>query len=262
MNQANCGLNPTPGDEKNEETRAAIEHSNVYSIKSLFPDGTSEASVMILRRVARFTVNEMRFRRLYRKYRKHTMIPETLYTGNLHVAARVATIQGTIVECGTWRGGMIAGIADVLGSSRHYYLCDSFQGLPPAKEIDGPEALAWQANPSGLTYHNNCTASVDEARSAMAMFPAKNYTILKGWFEETLPTFPPGPIALLRIDADWYDSTKCILENLAMRVVPRGFIVIDDYHDWEGCTLAVNEFAARYKWKIRQNHHGVCYIAM
>jgi O-methyltransferase len=217
---------------------------------------------MILRRVARFTVNEMRFRRLYRKYRKYTMIPETLYSGNLHVAARVATIQGTIVECGTWRGGMIAGIADVLGSSRHYYLCDSFQGLPPAKEIDGPEALAWQANPSGSTYHNNCTASVDEARSAMAMSPAKDYTILEGWFEETLPTFPPGSIALLRIDADWYDSTKCVLENLAMRVVRGGFIVIDDYHDWEGCTLAVNEFAARYKWKIRQNHHGVCYVAM
>ena len=217
---------------------------------------------MILRRVARFTVNELRFRRLRRKYRKYTMIPEPLYSGNLHVAARVAAIPGSIVECGTWRGGMIAGIADVLGSKRHYYLCDSFQGLPPAKEIDGPDARAWQANPSGPTCNNNCTASVDEARSAMAMSPAKDYTILEGWFEETLPTFPPGPIALLRIDADWYDSTKCILENLALRVVPRGFIVIDDYHDWEGCTLAVNEFAARYKWKIRQNHHGVCYVAM
>ena len=132
------------------------------------------------------------------------MVPETLYSGNLHLAASVATIAGSIVECGTWRGGMIAGIADVLGSRRCYYLCDSFQELPPAKEIDGAAARAWQADTSGPSYDNNCTASVEEARSAMAMSSAKDYTILKGWFEETLPKFPPGPIALLQMDADWY----------------------------------------------------------
>jgi O-methyltransferase len=217
---------------------------------------------MKLPRAAQFALNEWRFRRLYRKYRQYTMIQETLYAGNLHLAAKVAAVPGIIVECGTWRGGMIAGIADVLGSTRDYYLCDSFQGLPPAKEIDGPDAIAWQANPSGPTCNNNCTASADEARAAMAMSSAKHYTLVQGWFEETLPKLPPGPIALLRLDADWYDSTKCILETLALRVVPRGFILIDDYYDWEGCTVAVNEFAARHRWKIRQNHHGVCYVAM
>lgn len=154
-------------------------------------------------RLTRFSLDELRFRRLHRKYRHYTMIQRTRFTGNLHLAARAANVPGSIVECGTWRGGMIAGIAEVLGSARKYYLCDSFQGLPPAKEIDGVEALAWQANTTGPIYHNNCTASVEEARAAMAMSGAKDYVILEGWFEDTLPKFPPGPVALLRLDGDW-----------------------------------------------------------
>jgi O-methyltransferase len=188
------------------------------------------------------------------------MIPGTLYADNLHLATKVAAIEGIVVECGTWRGGMIAGIADVLGSRRCYYLCDSFEGLPPAKEIDGAAAQAWQPNVTCPGYYNNCTASEEDARSAMSMSSARDYQIVKGWFEETLPKFPPRPIALLRMDADWYDSTKCILDNLATRMVSGGLIIIDDYYTWEGCTVAVNEFAARNKWRIRQSLHGVCYV--
>jgi hypothetical protein len=63
------------------------------------------------------------------------------------------------------------------------------------------------------------------------------------------------------VDADRYDSTKCVLGNLAERVFCGGLIVIDNYYTWEGCTIAVNEFAARNKRRIRQNPlHGVCYI--
>jgi O-methyltransferase len=215
-----------------------------------------------IQRVARMVANEWHFRNLYQKYRKYTMIPEAgLYAGNLHLATKVAGVKGVIVECGTWRGGMIAGIADVLGSVRCYYLCDSFQGLPLAKEIDGAAAKAWQDDTTSPTYYDNCTASEEDARSAISMSPAKDYKIVKGWFEDTLPNLPERPIALLRMDADWYDSTKCILDNLAGRVVPGGLIVIDDYYTWEGCTVAVNEFAARNKWQIRQSR-GVCYVAV
>jgi O-methyltransferase len=188
------------------------------------------------------------------------MIAEAVYFDNLHLAARVAGIPGCIVECGTWRGGMLAGIAEVLGSERRYYLCDSFQGLPLAQEIDGPAARAWQADTAGPWYYDNCTASEEDARSAMSMSRAKDYKIVKGWFEQTLPAFPPESIALLRLDADWYESTKCILENLADRVVRGGLIIVDDYYTWEGCTLAVNEFATLNKWQIRQTRRGVCYV--
>jgi len=217
-------------------------------------------SKSLTQRVVKLAVNEVRFRRVYQKYKHYTMVPEEAYAGNLHLAAKVKDIEGCIVECGTWRGGMIAGIADVLGSRRSYYLCDSFEGLPPAKEVDGAAAQLWQADIASQGYHNNCTASEEEARAAMAMSSAKDYQLVKGWFDQTLPKLPKQPIALLRMDADWYDSTKCILDNLADRVVRGGLIVIDDYYTWEGCTLAVNEFAARSKGQIKQNHHGVCYV--
>ena len=203
-----------------------------------------------------------RYRAIYRKYKEFTMIPESTYVGNLRLAAKAAEIQGSIVECGTWRGGMIAGIADVLGPGRRYYLFDSFEGLPPAKEIDGPAALAWQANTKGPDYFDNCAATEQEARAAMSLSGAKDYQIVKGWFHETLPRASMAqPIALLRMDGDWYESTKCILDNLAPSVARGGLIIVDDYYLWDGCTQAVNEAAAMRKWRIQQ-YDGICYIVV
>jgi O-methyltransferase len=189
------------------------------------------------------------------------MIRGPVYIDNLRLAAWVLTTPGCIVECGTWRGGMIAGIADLLGSGRSYYLYDSFQGLPPATEIDGELARRWQADTASPTYYNNCAASEEEARTAMSRSAAKTYRIVKGWFEETLPKERPSePIALLRMDADWYESTKCILDNLIPRMAPGGMVIVDDYYAWEGCTAAVNEFVAARKWQIRQSKRGVCFM--
>jgi O-methyltransferase len=218
---------------------------------------------MLARIAQRFRIRkeETWLRETFRKYRDFTMIPEEIFIDNLRLASTIKNISGEIVECGTWRGGMIAGIADVLGAGRHYHLFDSFEGLPPAREIDGAAALAWQRNTSGPVYHNNCRASEDEARHAMSMSAARNYTLVKGWFDETLPRANVGPIALLRMDADWYDSTKAILENIAPSVVPGGLIVIDDYYTWDGCTRAVNESATQRNWMIRQySRTGVCHI--
>jgi O-methyltransferase len=211
----------------------------------------------------RIAKEESRLRKTFWKYREFTMVPEDIYTANLRLASRVKSVPGSIVECGTWRGGMIAGIADVLGPSRHYCLFDSFEGLPPAREIDGVAALAWQKNTSSPGYYNNCRASEQEARQVMSMSRATNYTLVKGWFNETLPRADLGPIALLRMDADWYDSSKAILDNLAACVVPGGLILVDDYYTWEGCTRAVNEHAAARNWMIRQDERGaVCYIVV
>ena len=211
-----------------------------------------------------FATDELRFRKIFQKYKSFTMVPEREYVENLRLAKHVIDIGGSIVECGTWRGGMIAGIADVLGSSRKYYLFDSFQGLPPAKDIDGPAALEWQSSKTSPDYHDNCTASEEEARTAMSMSVARDYQIIKGWFDETLPTMNlQEPIALLRMDADWYESTKCILDHLASFVGPGGMIIVDDYFTWESCAQAVNEFAATRRWRIRQApHRDVCFIVI
>ena len=101
-----------------------------------------------------------------------------------------------------------------------------------------------------------------EAQRAMSISSAKDYQFVKGWFEETLPELSVEPIALLRLDADWYASTKCILESLAERVVSRGLILVDDYYTWEGCSVAINEFAARKRWQIQQSGRGICYLTV
>ncbi len=212
-------------------------------------------------KLVRTARDELHFRKTFRKYRQFTMIPENIYTGNLYLVAKVRNIPGAIVECGTWRGGMIAGIADVLGAGRRYFLFDSYEGMPPAKEIDGEAALAWERDISSPHYYDNCRASEDEAKQAMSMSAATDYAIVKGWFSETLPSASVGPIAVLRMDADWYDSTKSILDNLAHCVVPGGVIIVDDYYTFEGCARAVNEYSAARSWMIRQYPRGrICYI--
>jgi hypothetical protein len=175
------------------------------------------------------------------------MLGRTNYVMNLLLVHRyVVNVPGCIVECGVWRGGVIAGIADVLGANREYYLFDSFEGLPPAKEIDGRAANSWQADKSSPGYYNNCTASEEEARGVMNLSAAVRYTLVKGWFEETLLRFkPPCPIALLRLDADWYDSTRLCLENLYPYLADDGLIIVDDYGPWDGCARAVHEFLCR-----------------
>jgi hypothetical protein len=122
----------------------------------------------LLKSGLRFTIHELGYRSIARKYRGRTMVPATAFVANLRLAALVRNIPGDIVECGTWRGGMSAGMADVLGPDRHYRLFDSYEGMPAAQPIDGAAAMAWEKNTSAPEYHNKCRASEAEARQSMA----------------------------------------------------------------------------------------------
>lgn len=191
------------------------------------------------------------------------MIPASAYVSNLVLVKEVAQVPGAVVECGTWKGGMIAGIAKMLGKEREYFLFDSFEGLPPVQPIDGSAARQWQSNTDDPGYHDNCTASEADAFAAMAIAAVPRVRIAKGWFENTLPVaeFPTG-IAILRMDADWYSSTMQVLESLFPAVNVGGLILIDDYYTWEGCSKAVHDYLSKNQRpeKIR-NLGGVCYIS-
>jgi O-methyltransferase len=182
----------------------------------------------------------------YERFREFTMIRREVYADNLELAKRIVKVPGCIVECGVWRGGMIAGMAALLGGHRHYYLFDSFEGLPPAKEIDGKDALNWQWDVSSPNYYDNCKAPEHFAEEAMKLAGAPSFELVKGWFEKTLPGKNFGePIALLRLDADWYDSTMVCLEHLFEKVAPGGLIMLDDYYTWDGCSRALHDFLSR-----------------
>ena len=173
---------------------------------------TFKAHLSVLRREVRA---EVTYSAVYAKYREYTMIPKGTYINNLTLIDTHRAVSGCVVECGVWRGGMIAGIAELLGPDRQYVLFDSFEGLPPAKEIDGPAALAWQADTTKPTYYDNCSAPSSYATHAIRLAGARNVSVHSGWFKDTLPGYaPPAPIAILRLDGDWYDSTMVCLQAL------------------------------------------------
>lgn len=126
------------------------------------------------------------------------------------------------------------------GPDRLVWGFDSFEGMPPLSEEDegsgeffvgiqcsgpeGEEAVATTFNALGL--------AMDNVR------------LVKGWFEESVPARVDeiGEIAILRLDNDWYRSTRFCLETLHDRVKPGGAVIIDDYFDFTGCRRAVDEF--------------------
>ena len=161
-------------------------------------------------------------------------------------------IPGDFVECGVWRGGASFFIAELLRQAgvadRKVWLFDSYEGLPPPEEIDGPAAMAYAKNTGGSWYVDNCRASLEQVQRIGRDLGLASYTeFVKGWFEQTLPTHRArvGPIALLRIDCDWYSSVRCCLDNLYDQVVDRGFVILDDYYTWDGCAIAVHEFLGK-----------------
>ena len=202
------------------------------------------------------------FDAIYQRLQKHTMVPRECFLTNLYLAQSVGSIEGGVIECGVWKGGMIAGIASILGPKRKYYLFDSFEGLPPAQKIDGTAAIEWQQNKTASTYFDNCRAGRETATEAMNLAKVPDFELVVGWFDTTVPAYKHGaPIALLRLDGDWYDSTTICLENLFHRVAPAGIVIIDDYHTWDGCSRAVHDFLSKHSATERIDClNGVCFI--
>jgi hypothetical protein len=166
-------------------------------------------------------------------------------------------MEGCIVECGVWRGGCAAIMAWVVRrfrSKRKIWLLDSFMGLPEPTEKDGEMARRAVGNErmqGRLRSIDICVASRNDVIrifSSLKLY-ANNIIIKEGWFQDTLPKLRDkiGPIAILRLDCDWYESTKCCLENLYQNVVPMGYIILDDYGHWQGCKKATDEFLMKEK---------------
>jgi O-methyltransferase len=198
---------------------------------------------------------------IYRRYRDFTMISPFTFARNLALCAAKAPASGCIVECGVWRGGMSAAMADMLPGRLHL-LFDSFEGLPSVQDIDGEKAALWQKNVSSPGYLDNCRAERSYAERAMRMSAAKHSKLVEGWFSDTLDGFTPEePIAVLRLDGDWYESTMQCLTALFPHVVPGGLIIIDDYFTWDGCSRAVHDYLSRTQALERiEGRDGVCFM--
>jgi hypothetical protein len=170
-----------------------------------------------------------------------------------YVAAR--RIPGDIVECGVWRGGSAMVMARTLRESgdtgRTIHLFDTFAGMtspgPQDRRYDGTTAAKLLEQDQNRTTSGYwCVADERDVRHNMAAcdYPADRIRLVAGDVEKTIPAEAPGHIALLRLDTDWYDSTRHELAELYHRVSPGGVVIIDDYGHWQGSRRAVDEFLA------------------
>lgn len=167
-------------------------------------------------------------------------------------------IAGDVVECGVWRGGssMAAALTllDLGERRRHLHLYDTFEGMSaPTDEdvaIDGAAAKAqFRDRRLGEDSSDWCLAPLDEVRQNLAStgYPPELVHFVKGKVEDTMPArMPAGAIALLRLDTDWYESTRHELVHLYPRLVRGGVLIVDDYGHWAGARKAVDEYFAAH----------------
>lgn len=155
-------------------------------------------------------------------------------------------IEGDVVECGVWRGGNII-LARKLSPDRACWLYDTFEGMTmPSAENDGHDLVEryLRNRTSGDPW---CSAGIDDVKGIFRVAEVLDETMLRfvaGDVVETLKWSEnlPERIALLRLDTDWYASTKAELDVLYPLLVPGGVLIVDDYGHWSGCRKAVDEY--------------------
>jgi len=161
-------------------------------------------------------------------------------------------VPGAFVECGVWRGGsaIVMGVAARKANPvPPLHLFDSFEGLPEPDANDGVQAAKYSDGKAGgkLVSIAKCDASLEYVKSALfghaGLSPA-DVVFHQGWFQNTLPAEAKsiGPISVLRLDGDWYASTKICLEHLYPLLSRDGIVILDDYFLWEGCKKATEEY--------------------
>lgn len=169
-------------------------------------------------------------------------------------------VPGAFVECGVWKGGsMLATILTLQAEGvddRDVYLFDTFTGMtaPTERDVsrfDPPAEQTWNraAQTSERPWAELFEAAGFDERSVCATLEATGYRpdrvhLVAGDVEETLPASAPEQVALLRLDTDWYESTRHELVHLYPRVPYGGVLIVDDYGHWQGCREAVDEYFA------------------
>lgn len=190
---------------------------------------------------ARDTCFPGEFAQLHNLVRPYTMCTYARLRGLCRAVQYVVTnnIPGDIVECGAARGGSAAlmGLTlKKLEANRILWIFDTFEGLPPPTSADPDYEVAKQ-------YTGSCRGELHEVENLFSRFEIlRSVKFIKGLFQVTIPTSSLERIAVLHIDADWYESVKVCLDHLYARVSSGGVIQIDDYGDWAGARRATLEF--------------------
>ena len=211
-------------------------------------------------------------RRLWDQVSPYTMTSKER-VASLEAATRYIAghgIAGDFVECGVAAGGsvmaMMLTLLDMGERDRRIWLFDTFEGMPEPTEYD----VGRYGTPARKTYDKRLkdgvstwiNFSLDTVRDnvSRAGYPAEHVRFVQGKVEETLPEQGPESVALLRLDTDWYESTKAEMAILFPRLAVGGAVIIDDYFRWRGSRKAVDEYVAANDIRIfwsRIDEHSV-----
>jgi len=138
-------------------------------------------------------------------------------------------------------------LANARNADRDLYLFDTYEGITKPTAVDGQHARTTWSERQTASHNTWAYAGLKEVRTNIAStgYPTDRVHYIVGKVEETVPSSAPDSIAILRLDTDWYESTRHELEHLVDRVSPGGVLIIDDYGHWQGARRAVDEFLAR-----------------
>jgi O-methyltransferase len=192
------------------------------------------------------------FTRIFEEAREYTMTGKeamfALYEAVRYVCSR--KIPGDFVECGVWRGGsaLVAALTmRELGDQRPLHLYDTFEGMtaPTGADVDYEGGRAADYIDQYADETGWCYAGEDDVRHVFDSRGLGEWVrLVKGDVLQTLQAERPSTISLLRLDTDWYESTKLELELLYPAISPGGVLIVDDYGHWEGARTAVEEYFA------------------
>ena len=214
-----------------------------------FPTDFDDDHIEIIRSVKSYTMTSNE--RLY-----------TLIEGVKHIIQ--GNVPGDIVECGVWRGGSMMAIAHTLTRLNHseksLFLFDTFSGMSQPTEFDvnvhgfkASDKFHKKRRPDGKT--DWAIASLGEVKENLMKtdYDESKIHFIEGKVEDTIPEKSPKSISLLRLDTDWYESTKHEMVHLFPRLSKNGIIIIDDYGLWKGSQKAVDEYFSENKINILLN---------
>lgn len=210
-----------------------------------FPVDFEDRDIAVIRRVQQYTV---------------TPGPRIVALCNAVRYIVENTIPGAIVECGVWKGGSMMAAALVLCeqrvTDRDLYLFDTYTGVTEPKLIEPTQedvtftgVAANERAQVGAADRVWLDAPLETVRSVMEStgYPRTRVHYVKGPVEATIPEQAPDEIALMRLDTDWYESTKHEWQELYPRVARGGIIIVDDYGHWRGSRQATDEYLAKAK---------------
>ena len=191
----------------------------------------------------------MNFKQIYKISFPYTMTSlkkmERLYESIVYINEN--NIEGDYVECGVYKGGSVMNMAlTQLNYNKRVdiHLYDTFEGMTPAGVYDRNHAGVAATTLLRRRPRTICICSLDQVKNNLAIteYPKELLHYHKGDVVNTLKSNIPEKISLLRLDTDWYESTKIELEVLYPKLVKGGILILDDYGYWQGARKATDDY--------------------